>query len=107
MAETKTRSNTRILVVDDNVINQKVTSRMLEKLGYRVDLVANGLEALDALSRIGYAAVLMDCQMPEMDGFAATMEIRKREASNVKRKMRSANYASQMTRHPKGCRSSP
>jgi CheY-like chemotaxis protein len=84
LAETKAKTNARILVADDNLINQKVAARMLEKLGYRVDLVANGLEALDALSRIRYAAVFMDCQMPEMDGFDATRAIREREAELVK-----------------------
>jgi CheY-like chemotaxis protein len=69
----------RALVVEDNVVNQRVAVRMLERLGIRADVAANGLEAVQMFEMVPYDVVLMDCQMPEMDGFAAATEIRRRE----------------------------
>ncbi len=66
----------RVLVAEDNAVNQKLAARMLEKLGCRVDIAANGKEAVQMVGAINYDLVLMDCQMPELDGYQATQQIR-------------------------------
>jgi signal transduction histidine kinase/CheY-like chemotaxis protein/ligand-binding sensor domain-containing protein len=73
----------RILIAEDNVVNQTLAKRMVEKLGHKADVVANGSEVIDALLLIEYDLIFMDCQMPEMDGYQATREIRKRENGSV------------------------
>jgi PAS domain S-box-containing protein len=73
------RSNSRILLAEDNPTNRKVAVKLLEKLGYKAEVAANGQEVLSRLERETYDLILMDCQMPIIDGYAATQEIRRRQ----------------------------
>lgn len=74
-----TTADAKILLVEDNVVNQRVATRMLERLGYRVDVTTNGQEAVVVTPKQPYDLAFMDCQMPVMDGYEATRAIRQRE----------------------------
>jgi signal transduction histidine kinase len=75
-----TIAGVRVLLVEDNVVNRRVAARILERLGCEVDLANDGSEALEATRKSDYDAILMDCEMPGMDGFEATRRLREREA---------------------------
>ena len=77
--ETPSGAPIRVLVAEDNVVNQRVAIRMLERLGLRADMAANGREAVQMFDLLPYDVIFMDCQMPEMNGYEAAREIRRRE----------------------------
>ena len=80
--KTRRKVHARALVVEDNTTNQKVARLMLENIGCRVDVAANGKEAVEMLELLPYDVLFMDCEMPEMDGYEATAEIRRRHAND-------------------------
>ncbi|MFT5043534.1 MAG: CheY-like chemotaxis protein, partial [Porticoccaceae bacterium] len=81
-ARLKTYSELNVLVVEDNAINQEVAIGMLEKIGFNADVSSNGQEGYDAMANSEFDLILMDCQMPVLDGYEATKAIRKREIEN-------------------------
>jgi signal transduction histidine kinase/DNA-binding NarL/FixJ family response regulator len=79
---TLTEAALLVLVAEDSPVNQLLAIRLLDRCGFRADVAVDGRAALDAFERGGYAAILMDCQMPDLDGYEATREIRRREAGS-------------------------
>jgi CheY-like chemotaxis protein len=86
-AVTLTRTEVHILVAEDNAVNQRLVTRMLEKMGYRVDIAADGYQAVTLAMASRYDLILMDCSMPEMDGYQATAEIRRLNAEGALRRI--------------------
>jgi PAS domain S-box-containing protein len=80
--QTHVRSGAKVLLAEDNPVLQELASRQLRRLGLEVDVVSNGREAVEAMAKTNYDLIFMDCQMPEKDGFEATLEIRQQEKSN-------------------------
>ena len=79
------RASVRVLLVEDNFLNMKLTMSQLQRLGYQAESVSNGREALEAVARGDHQIIVMDCQMPVMDGYEATMELRKRDGAKHRR----------------------
>ncbi len=78
------KNEARILIAEDNKLNQKILQMILEKYGYKATIVSDGIEVLEALNQSAYDLILMDCQMPNMDGYLTTKEIRRKELSGDK-----------------------